>query len=198
MVNELEANQQVRKPAWRIPAILSRTYRSVICKFKKPYRQAADLLLKMYDMALQAVGPKAGGMPSNHTVVWALFAFMFFLVFASLAVRFPTYKVKAAFLAISSLLICALSILVWTDFATVSEGEIPHWLRANATLTKYLIVQREYRRNLGNSILTVFFTMILLTIVYSRAWYHDLNILVYQLQEDILVWLSSGSLSVPC
>lgn len=28
--------------------------------------------------------------------------------------------------------------------------------------------------------------MILLTIVYSRAWYHDLNFLVLQISEDVL------------
>lgn len=46
---------------------------------------------------------------------------------------------------------------------------------------------RQYQRNLGNSIFTVLFAMILLTIVYSRAWYHDLNFLVLQISEDVLV-----------
>lgn len=56
-----------------------------------------------------------------------------------------------------------------------------------AILTKALIAPREYRRNLGNTVFTVLFTMILLTVVYSRSWYHDLNIVVLQVQEDLLV-----------
>lgn len=132
-------------------------------------------------MVLQAVGPKVGGKPDSHTVVWALFAFLFFLLFASLAVRFPIYGIKVAFITISSLLICALSVVVWRDFATASDRV------ASASPTTNLTAPREYRRNLGNSIFTVLFTMILLTVVYSRAWYHDLNIIVLQVQEDILV-----------
>lgn len=45
----------------------------------------------MYRMMLQAVGPKVGGKPDRDTVVWALFAFLLFLVLVSLAVRFPVY-----------------------------------------------------------------------------------------------------------
>lgn len=181
MGDELEANRQPRVPARRIIALLSRTYHSALCELQTISENGATLLLKMYKMVLQAVGPKAGGKPDSHTVVWALFAFLFFLLFASLAVRFPIYSVKVAFVTISSLLICALSVVVWRDFATASDRV------ASASPTTNLTAPREYRRNLGNSIFTVLFTMILLTVVYSRAWYHDLNIIVLQVQEDILV-----------
>ena len=35
------------------------------------------------------------------------------------------------------------------------------------------------------------FTMILLTVLYTVAWYHDLNLVVLQLQEDTLVCTSN-------
>ena len=44
-----------------------------------------------------------------------------------------------------------------------------------------------YRRNLGNTIFTILFTMILITVVYSHTWYDNLNHSVLQLREDILV-----------
>ena len=75
----------------------------------------------MYEKVLDAVGPQPNVKPTNHTVVWALFAFMFFLVSTSLAVRFPTCKVKAAFIATSSVIICVVSFLVWRDFMTASD-----------------------------------------------------------------------------
>ena len=125
MGNESAANGQTRKLAGRISSLLCATYRSILSDIQKPYENATRFLQKMYKKILQAVGPQVGGKPSNHVVVWALFAFMFFLAFASLAVRFPAYKVKVAFITTTSVIICTLSLLLWKDFATASNGEFP-------------------------------------------------------------------------
>lgn len=133
MSNELEANRQTRKPTWRVSARFCHTYHSALHGLQNLHGHAAILLKKLYNKALGAVGPKPGGKPSNHTVVWALFAFMFFLVFASLSARFPTYEVKTVFVTISSIVICALSILVWRDFTAVSESKIAPRVSARAS-----------------------------------------------------------------
>lgn len=135
MGNELEVNRQPRKPTRRVSALLCLTYHSALHGLQNLHKHAAFLpLKKIYDKALRVVEQKDGGRPSNYTVIWALFAFMFFLVFASLAARFPTYKVKNAFVTISSIVICALSILVWRDFMAASESKItPHVLASAST-----------------------------------------------------------------
>ena len=96
-------------------------YRSVFTGISKPLGSFTTLLQKMYGKVLHAVGPQPTVKPSNHTVVWALFAFMFFLVSISLAVRFPTCNVKDTFITTASVIICIVSSLVWRDLVTVSD-----------------------------------------------------------------------------
>ena len=87
------------------------------------YICAAELIKRLYAKLLEAVGPQTPGKPSNHTVVWTLFAFVVFLIFASLAVRFPIHVVRVAFTSMSSMIICGLFILVWRDFAAPIVGK---------------------------------------------------------------------------
>lgn len=166
MGNEPEASRAPHESVLRrFAAYFVHFYNSLLSRLQRFYNLITGLWQSVYHKLLEIVGPEHSGKPSSHTVVWTLFAFMIFLVFGSLAVKFPTHKVKNALVSINSIIVCALSVSVWRDF------------RGNPG---------EYRRNLGNSIFTVLFTMILLTVLYTIAWYHDLNLVVLQLQEDIL------------
>lgn len=100
---KIEANRPPRKPGWHIIAPINRTRHSALCGLQNFYAIAKSLLFKVYKKLLQAVGPKVGGVPSSHTVVWALFGFLCFLVFISLAVRFPTCNVRIAFVTVSAI-----------------------------------------------------------------------------------------------
>ncbi|KAL8708080.1 MAG: hypothetical protein Q9220_007012 [cf. Caloplaca sp. 1 TL-2023] len=111
--------------------------------------EARHFFACLYVALLRAVGPdNIRTMPRRETAVGSLLGFFAFLIMTSLAVKYPTENVRTAFTVASSFLILALSLCIWKDFAQ-RHG--------------------EYRRNLGNSLLTTLFTMILLTIVYSRV-----------------------------
>ena len=47
----------------------------------------------------------------------------------------------------------------------------------------------QYKRNLGNTVLTVLFTVPLITALYSIMWYQDLNTQVLQITSDTVVGL---------
>lgn len=121
--HEMEANRQPRESSWHIIAPINRTCQSALCGLQNFYAKAKSLLSEVYQKLLQAVGPKVGGVPSSHTVVWALFGFLCFLVFISLAVRFPTCNVRIAFVTFSTINICAVSTLVWKDCVAASAGK---------------------------------------------------------------------------
>ena len=48
---------------------------------------------------------------------------------------------------------------------------------------------RQYKRNLGNTVLTVLLTVPLMTALYSIMWYQDLNTQVLQITSDTVVGL---------
>jgi hypothetical protein len=48
---------------------------------------------------------------------------------------------------------------------------------------------RQYKRNLGNTVLTVLFTVPLMTALYSIVWYHDLNTQILRITRDTVVGL---------
>ena len=121
MNSELEARRQARETARLWSSFFDSLHRSVFIGVSRIYGTFTKLLQKMYEKVLQAVGPQPAVKPSNHTVVWALFAFMFYLAFTSIAVRFPTCKVKVAFITTTSVIIFALSFLLWRDFMTASN-----------------------------------------------------------------------------
>ena len=158
--------------------------RRQLLRLRKTYSFITGLWKNAYKKTKAAVGPKHNGKPSSHIVVWTLFTFMVFLVIASLAVKFPKHWLKVAFVSVSSIASFALTIFVWRDLrgSKITCG-VPRKVSQKLTA----LDQGEYRRNLGNSILTVLFTIIILTAVYSLVWYPDLNALVLQLREDIVV-----------
>ena len=158
--------------------------RRQLLRLREAYSSIVGLWKNAYKKIKAAVGPKHDGKPSSHTVVWTLFTFMVFLIFASLAVKFPKHRVKVAFVSINSIVSFVLTIFVWRDLkGSKMTRKCPRELSLRLTT----LDQGEYRRNLGNSILTVLFTIILLTAVYSLVWYPDLNALVLQLREDFVV-----------
>lgn len=130
MGTESEANQQASESNLRGFPSFCDIYRSFLHDLGDLSTRTAEILRKSYKKVLEAVGPKVGGKPSNHTVVWAFFIFTFFLVFASLAVRFPTHNVKIAFVTVSSTMICALCVLMGRDFVTAPEGQTPSHLNS--------------------------------------------------------------------
>lgn len=162
-------------------------YHSLLVQLQKIYSLTTGLCERIYRKILAAVGPKHGGKPSSHIVVWTLFTFVTFLVFISLAVQFPRYQVMVAFVSISSIVTCTLSVFVWRDLrGSKMTCGVPRKVSQWLTISDH----GEYRRNLGNSILTVLFTVILLTVVYPLVWYHGLNAVILQLREDILVCIT--------
>lgn len=193
MGDEKEASYRSRESAWlSFAAHIDHLYRSLLLHLQQSYNFITELWQGMYHKLLDTVGPKTAGKPSSHTIVWTLFAFMFFLVFASLAVKYPTPKFKIAFILINSTVICALSLLIWRDFRGSKMTYHVHPKRSDMLIT---LNSTDYRRNLGNSILTILFTMVLLTVVYSLVWYRGLNFVTLQLREDILVSTTDAFLS---
>ena len=180
-----ETSWQLRQSALRdFATFFVRLYHSLLLQLQNTYSLTKGLWESAYDKILATVGPKHGGKPGSHIVVWTLFTFMMFLVFAGLAVKFPQHQVKVAFVSVNSIVTCALSIFVWRDLrGSKMTCGVPRKKLQRLTM----LDQGEYRRNLGNSILTVLFTVVLLTVVYSLVWYHDLNAVVLLLREDILV-----------
>lgn len=155
-----------------------------LLRLQETYSLFTGFWKNAYEKIKAAVGPKHDGKPSSHTVVWTLFTFLAFLVFASLAVKFPKYRVKVAFFSVNSIVSFALTIFVGRDLrGSKMTCGVPRKLSLRLTS----LDPGKYRRNLGNSILTVIFTIIILTAVYSLVWYPDLNALVLQLREDIVV-----------
>ena len=111
------ASRQACETALRVSAnYFIHLFHSLLPRLQKLYKSSKDLFQSLYHKLLKTVGPEHDGKPSGHTVVWTLFAFMFFLVFASLAVKFPTCKLKIAFVSVNTVIVSALSILVWLDF----------------------------------------------------------------------------------
>ncbi|OCL11260.1 hypothetical protein AOQ84DRAFT_336188 [Glonium stellatum] len=50
---------------------------------------------------------------------------------------------------------------------------------------------RSYHRNLGNTVFTVLFSMIAMSVLYEKRWFSQLNLQVIQLQRDIVVGSSA-------
>lgn len=120
-----------------------------------------NVSLVIYKKLLQFVGPdEPPSIPRRETAVWGLLGFLAI----SLAVKFPCHSVKTILIIGSSVIIFGLSLCIWRDLV---QGD------------------GEYRRNLGNSILTVLFTMILLTVIYCRVWFPRLHVEILQISEHI-------------
>lgn len=92
--------------------------------------------------------------PSSHTLTYTLLTFLIFLLLASLAVRFPTDKVRNFFISISSMLIGGVVFLVtrdfWRDFCRYCglgkhTGHSEYvWLKS-----RNLAYQMQYQRSTG-------------------------------------------------
>lgn len=100
----------------RFTAYYVHLYDSLLPQLQRFYNLITGLWQSVYHKLLEIVGPEHSGKPSSHTVVWTLIAFMIFLVFGSLAVKFPTHEVRIALVSVNSIIICALSISVLRDF----------------------------------------------------------------------------------
>ena len=161
-----------------------------ILRTKNVYHTIIGRLNVMYERLLLFVGPDdEPTMPSSRTVVWTLITFLAFLILTSLAIRFSTYRMKNAYVSVSSLAICVLIVLLWRDWRDYRMSPDRRKSKTQKVPSIKAYFSPGYRRNLGNSIFTVLFYMILLTVVYPCGWYPDLKYTILQLQEDILVGL---------
>ena len=144
-----------------------------------------ETLRYIYQKLLRFVGPDdAHTRPRRETAVWSLLGFFVFLLMASLVVQFPSRGAHNTFVTLSSVIISGLFICLCRDL--IRRGFI---MKASLTvLTSTLAKQgEEYRRNLGNTVFTVLFSMILLTVVCSLVWYPSLQVKILQLSEHIEV-----------
>ena len=122
--NDSHTNQEPRQLTLRRFMLGLGNLMSRLCaNTKMGFHWSNTIIMDMYRSLLHCVGPQSKDnptKPSSHTVVWTLFAFIFYLVFASLAVKFPTYKVKIAFISVTSLILAALACLIWRDLMDYS------------------------------------------------------------------------------
>ncbi|KAH8732637.1 hypothetical protein GQ44DRAFT_667862 [Phaeosphaeriaceae sp. PMI808] len=104
--------------------------------------------------------------PRFHTAILALFLLLIFLVTAVFALIFPTMKLKLLVILVNSILVGILTIVFAVDLATKRN--------------------RNYEKNLANTVLTVLFTIVVLTTTYTKIWYHGLNDVVLRQETDYI------------
>ena len=118
--NKFVADQRPREPTLRrLVPNLGKTASSTLTMIQAFHHRILNHVQTLYGRMLRSVGPQsedAPTRPSSHTVVWSLFAFIVFLIFASFAVRFPCHRMRLAFVLVSSFVICANTCLAFRDF----------------------------------------------------------------------------------
>ena len=122
-------------------------------------------------------------LPSASTVVFAVVLFAIYLGFGSAAVALPTYPMLMTFLVASGLIFAILCSEVVHDW--LSRGKF--WIspRVSCKLI-YFLGARQYKRNLGNTLLTIWSTILVMTVLYAKSWYPALNLMVIEFQSDMV------------
>lgn len=114
--------------------------------------------------------------PCGGVVILSFMSLFAFLVTSVFAIKFPHPATKKAVTIVNSVLSVTILCSFLFDIALGAKG-------------KNTGRHRPYRRNLANTVLTVFFTIVVLTALYSKRWYQALNRDAIQLSSHSVVSL---------
>ena len=136
------------------------------------------------------VGPDRLTAPYEATVLFHITLLIGFTALLSLAARFPVRAARTAFICISSFGFVLLLGTFLLDLALQREFIARYGLVSDS---HELSGKRTYRRNLGNTTLTVLLTIPFMTTLYCLIWFPNLNKTRLDVSSDTLV---SGSKNV--
>ena len=154
------------------------------------------LRLPFSQFLANVVGPEKSNKPNGSTVLWNLLGFIVLIAFGCLAVLCPS---KAALIlcgVTAALVSVSLAVITALDLCSGLDTRNPH-ITFGLVLTKVGPPLRIYRRNLSNTVLTVFITIPFMTILYSCLWFPKLNKEVMQITADTVVSTTAFSPAFP-
>ena len=171
-----------------VPASTSRTLGKIcghiFAILYKDLQFVCGSVRRTWQFVLGFVGPEHDRRPEGSTVIVSLCAYALYLLVLCFAVVWPTHGLYILVMIICTLVSLALTTLLIHDLHvnswSLSEAVLPE--RANRC-----VGFRLYRRNLGNSVLTVIFATITMTSLYGRQWYPELNSTKLVGHEDTVV-----------
>lgn len=152
-------------------------------------RQVAQLSQRpekasIVDRLIRVIGPERDTKPLNHTVAWSLGGFVGFVILTSIAAKVSTDAVRVAYGSIACALFTILFGLIGGDLLLNKDlfGGKPEGLVA-----KQYLQHRTYRRNLGNTCISILILIPATTALYCFVWFPKLNREVLQTTEDTVV-----------
>ena len=136
------------------------------------------------DRLIRLIGPERDTKPLNHTVAWSLGGFVGFVILTSIAAKVSTDAVRVAYGSIACALFSVLFVLTGGDLLLNKDlfGGNPEGLVA-----KQYLQHRSYRRNLGNTCISILILIPATTALYCFVWFPKLNREVLQTTEDTVV-----------
>lgn len=136
------------------------------------------------------VGPEKANKPNGSTVLWNLLGFIVLIAFGCLAVLCPSRPTLILCGITAALVSISLAVITALDLCSGLDTNDPQ-MTFRLVLTQVGPRLRIYRRNLGNTVLTVFITVPFMTILYTCLWFPNLNKEVLQITADTVVSITA-------
>ncbi|KAL8718704.1 MAG: hypothetical protein Q9181_008165, partial [Wetmoreana brouardii] len=131
-----------------------------------PTRRIRQSILSFTRRISRIVGPGQTNKPNGSTVIWSVLGFVALLGFGSVAVAYPLRPIFITIGIVAFIVSSSLAALIASD------------LRSR-TLTP-----RVYRRNLGNTLLTILLTIPFFVLLYAFLWFPNLNKTASRFSQD--------------
>lgn len=132
------------------------------------------------------VGPEKANKPHGSTVLWSVLGFIVLILFGCLAVLYPSEPILILCGITAAFVFISLAVITALDLKSGMDARKPQ-VSFRLMLSKIGPPSRIYRRNLSNTVITVFITIPFMTILYACLWFPNLNKEVLQITADTVV-----------